>query len=106
MLKSPPKYYNMCRDHCRIDVPILTEQLDASLIILRRRFNWSYRYLFYSDAQVTLSSSYPLSQASQDKLLSAEYNLGDLLLYEAMNNSWWNQPELRQHDFWDEVIHQ
>lgn len=44
-----------------------------------------------------------LSEEAEKKLLSAEVNLGDLLLYESLNKTWWQQAEVRQDDFWEEV---
>lgn len=37
------------------------------------------------------------------RLLTLVYNLGDELLYEAFNQSWWSQEEMESSDLWQEV---
>lgn len=64
---------------------------------------WEYTDLFYSSVELTNSASSNISEEARDKLLSAQANLGEQLLYEAANESWWRQPELQQPDFWQEV---
>jgi len=66
----------------RIDIPILSDQFDASLVILKRRFNWDYTDIFYQSYVVTKSDSQTLSNSSIQTILSAEVNLGDHLLYQ------------------------
>ena len=87
----------------RIDNIILTDQYDASLVILKHRFCWEYTDIFYVRSVVGNSSDVKLSASGTQKLLSAKVNLGDKLLYDTLNNSWWKQPELQQEHFWDEV---
>ena len=88
----------------RIDVPLLSDQFDASLVILRRRFCWSYLDLFYKKYEVTHSASLKLSEKAEEKLLSQRANLGEKLLYDRMNTTWWSSAELKQDDFWEEVL--
>ena len=88
----------------RIDVPLLSDQFDASLVILRRRFCWSYLDLFYKKYEVTHSASLKLSEKAEEKLLSQQANLGEKLLYDRMNTTWWSSAELKQDDFWEEVL--
>ncbi|KAF6033070.1 GAL3ST1 [Bugula neritina] len=87
----------------KIDIPILSDQFDASLVILKRRFNWDYTDIFYQSYVVTKSDSQPLSASSIQTILSAEVNLGDHLLYQAVNKTWWSQPEVGRKEFWEEV---
>lgn len=44
-----------------------------------------------------------LSVESERRLLSPEVNLGELLLYESLNATWWRQKEVNHQDFWSEV---
>ena len=82
---------------------MLNEKFDASLVMLRRRLNWKYTDIFYKKAGKIHSKEVLLSSEGERKLLSREVNLGDMMLYEAMNSSWHSQPEVQQEDFWDEV---
>lgn len=93
----------MCFFYFRIDIPVLNDQFDASLVIMRKRFCWDYTDIFYAKQVVTHSEKTALSAKSKKKLLSAEVNLGESLLYEAIRFRWWSQPELQQKDFWEEV---
>jgi hypothetical protein len=88
----------------RIELFMLTDQFEASLIILKRRFCWDYLDIAYIK-QVVFNSAkkQKLSDKAVTKLLSVERNLGDLILYEAANATWWSQPELKEPDFWPEV---
>lgn len=86
-----------------MDVIFIAEKFDASLITLRRRLNWSYLHIFYHRTMVLHSDRFNISEAAQYKLLSAQVNLGDMLLYEAMVDAWGRQPEVSQTDFWKEV---
>ena len=61
----------------------------------------------YSTNKQTVSHSSGLSISSQAtaKLLSADVNLGEKMLYEKVNETWWKSPELTQQGFWEEVGH-
>ncbi|XP_067950203.1 galactose-3-O-sulfotransferase 2-like [Watersipora subatra] len=89
----------------KIDVVMLNEQYDASLIILRRRFGWSYTDIFYSKYIITNSKVTQLSVNATKKLLSPEVNLGEKILYDRLNETWWSQSELEEDNFWEEVDH-
>lgn len=82
---------------------MLTEQYDASLIVMRRRFGWDYTDIFYSRYMITNSHRVVLSDEAINTLLSPEVNLGEKLLYDALNETWWRQPELLEKEFWEEV---
>ena len=88
---------------CRIDLPLINERFDASLVMMRRRFHWEYRDIFYKRKNQRKIEKKYLSETWRKEFLSLDVNLGDLLLYEAMNSSWYRQPEVQQEDFWDEV---
>ena len=70
--------------------------------MMRRRFNWEYIDIFYKRKNQRENKKH-LSEAWYKKFLSPEINFGDLLLYEAMNSSWYRQPEVQEEDFWEEV---
>ena len=89
--------------YCRIDLLILTEQLDASLIVLRRRYKWNHLDIFYKSQIVAGSRKIKFSEEAEKKLLSSKRNLGDPILYEAANETWWKQDELLESDVWEEV---
>ncbi|KAF6016977.1 hypothetical protein EB796_024720 [Bugula neritina] len=86
----------------RIDLPILNEKFDASLIILKKRFCWEYSDIFYVSQNKGSSSTLSLSEDSIKKVLSKEVNLGDKMLYDAVSKLWWSQPELKETGFWKE----
>ena len=90
---------------CRIDVPVLNDQFDASLVALRRKFCWGYTDIFYKtqNRSKKKKSRVDLSDEATKRLLSSELNLGDLLLYESVNSTWWQQKEVNSEDFWEEV---
>ncbi|XP_067945277.1 uncharacterized protein [Watersipora subatra] len=89
-----------------VDVIILTEVFDASLIILKRRFGWSYRDIIYTKRKVGNPKQAPtISEQNAQILLSPEVNLGEKLLYDKLNETWWKQPELKEDNFWEEVSH-
>ncbi|KAF6027267.1 GAL3ST1 [Bugula neritina] len=71
---------------------------------MKRKFCWDHGDIFYKSMEV-YSKSHHLTPAEEEKLLSPDMNLGDKLLYEAFNNSWWKQPEVKDPDFWEEVKH-
>ena len=81
----------------------MNDQFDASLVLLRRRFCWSYLDIFYQTYVVRNSSQLDLSPEAEARLLSKQENLGEKLLYDKLNATWWNSPELTQDDFWKEV---
>ncbi|XP_067950204.1 galactosylceramide sulfotransferase-like [Watersipora subatra] len=87
----------------QIDVIMIHEQYDASLILFRRRFGWSYTDLFYRRYIITNSGGVELSERARAKLLSPQVNLGDKILYDTLNQTWWSQPEIKEEDFWEEV---
>ena len=86
-----------------MDVIILTDQFDASLLILKKRFHWNYIDIFYANRKVKNSSHLKLSSKSVEKILSPEVNLGDKMFYNSLNNTWWQQKELKEINFWEEV---
>ena len=86
-----------------MDIIILTDQFDASLLILKKRFRWNYIDIFYANKTVSSSSHLTLSSKSVEKILSTEVNLGDKMFYNSLNNTWWQQKELKESDFWEEV---
>lgn len=88
----------------RFDIGLLTDQFDAGLILLKRRFCWSHADIFYKRQEVGVSrGKKTLSDEAKRILLSPEFNLGDQLLYEAFNATWWSRPEVRDPDFLAEV---
>ncbi|XP_067943612.1 galactose-3-O-sulfotransferase 3-like isoform X2 [Watersipora subatra] len=87
------------------DVIMLYDQLDASLVLLKRKFHWTYLDIFYKSYGFTTKSEEELSKKSIERILSEDVNLGDKLLYDSMNRTWWNYPELREQHFWEEVKH-
>ena len=91
--------------YIRIDLPIITDQFDASLVILRRRFCWSYEDILYKKQTVSHSSGLSISSQATAKLLSADVNLGEKMLYEKVYETWWKSLELTQQGFWEEVGH-
>lgn len=82
---------------------MIHEEYDASLIVLRRRFQWTYADIFYRKYVMTYSGKINLSEGAIKKLLSPKRNLGEKLLYDSLNDTWWKQPELQQNNFWEEV---
>ena len=90
---------------CRFDVPGLNDQFDSSLVALRMKFCWGYTDIFYKtqNRSKKKKSRVDLSDEATKRLLSSELNLGDLLLYESVNSTWWQQKEVNSEDFWEEV---
>ena len=83
---------------------MLNDRYDESLIILRRRFCWSYTDIFYHKQVVTRSAIITsISKEMKLKLLTESRNLGDQLLYEKMREKWLKSPEIRQDDFHNKV---
>ena len=83
---------------------MLTEQFDASLLVLRKRLCWSYLDIFFSKKNVQKKTpSQPFTEADALTVIDMKHNYGDKLLYEALNTTWWNQAEVKEHDFWKEV---
>lgn len=88
----------------RFDVVFLTDQFDASLILMKRRFCWQHADILYKSQEVSAKSRvYRVNEKHKKKLLSAEMNLGEQLLYEEFNRTWWQQPMLQNPDFWNEA---
>ena len=87
----------------RVDQPIINERFDESLVMLKRKFCWSYLDIFYQKQEVSNGTKFTLSKQERSLLLSAGKNLGDKLLYDALVSKWWSQPEIKQPDFWAEV---
>ena len=86
----------------RIDVIMLNEQFDASLVILRKRFCWNYTDIFFAKKNVHYSAKKVFTDENAEIL--RRLNHGDQLLYNALNETWYKQPEVQVPDFWDEVI--
>ena len=83
---------------------MLNDKYDESLVILRRRFCWSYTDIFYKKQIITGSAhKSTLTDESRAKLLTERRNLGDQLLYEKMREKWLMSPELTKNDFDGEV---
>ena len=70
--------------------------------MMRKRFNWEYTDIFYKRKNQKKNKKH-LSKTWYKKFLSPEINFGDLLLYKAMNSSWYRQPEVQEDGFWEEV---
>ena len=94
-------FYYFCS---RSDAIFLTDQYDASMVILRRRFCWSHSDIFYAKYPKISSAKQEISEESVARLLSAEVNLGDKMFYDSLNKSWWRQKELKENGFWNEVV--
>ena len=82
---------------------IINEQYDASLLVLQKKFCWSYTDIFHISIAITNSSRAELSREATEKLLSPQVNFGEKLLYDAIIKIWWAQPEVRENGFWKEV---
>ncbi|XP_067940538.1 uncharacterized protein [Watersipora subatra] len=87
------------------DVIMLYDQLDASLVLLKRKFHWAYLDIFYQSYGLNVNSKGELSKKSIERILSKEVNLGDKLFYDSMDRTWWNYPDLKEQHFWEEVKH-
>ncbi|XP_067948788.1 galactose-3-O-sulfotransferase 3-like [Watersipora subatra] len=87
------------------DVIMLYDQFDASLVLMKRKFHWTYLDIFYKSYMFQPKSKKELSKKSIERILSKEVNLGDKLLYDCMNHTWWNYPELKEQHFWEEADH-
>ena len=86
-----------------MDVIILTDQFDASLLILKKKFHWNYSDIFYAKKVVLNSVRRQISPEAAAKILSPEVNLGEQMFYNSLNNTWWQQDEVKKNDFWNEV---
>ena len=83
---------------------MLTDQFDASVVILRRRLCWDYSDVFYKTNIVTGGGKREhMTQGNIDKLLSVKVNYGEKVLYDKFNETWWSQPEVKDPSFWKEV---
>ena len=87
----------------KFNVIFLTDQFDASLVLMKRRFCWQHGDILYNKHEVGRYRQQGMSPGYKKKLLSMEMNLGDQMLYEAFNRTWWSQPEVNTQDFWNEV---
>ena len=85
----------------RVDVIMLKEQFTASLLILRRRFCWSYTDIFFKIGNVKNSAR--LEFEDEDKAKLIEWNYGEFWYYEAMNRTWWSQDEVKSGEIFEEV---
>jgi len=82
----------------------LTDQYDASLLIMMKRFNWDYTDIFCNRYTISGRKKIPeLSKTAKAKLLSLDVNFGEKLLYDAINKTWWEQQEVKDESFWEEV---
>lgn len=89
---------------CRFEIGLLKDQFDAGLVLLKRKFCWDHVDIAYQSKEVGVNrGKVGLSSAARKVLLSPEFNLGDQLLYEAFNASWWSRPEVADPDFLEEV---
>lgn len=80
---------------------MLNEQFMASVLILRRRFCWSYSDMFYQSGNILNSEVLDFSE--EDRLELLKRNHGEVLLYEAMNTTWWAQDEVTSGEIFKEV---
>ncbi|XP_067934152.1 galactose-3-O-sulfotransferase 2-like isoform X2 [Watersipora subatra] len=94
----------------KFHIGFLTDQFDASLIRLRREFCWQHVDIFYKSQEVggrkgkvSPQTLLPLSPEGRAKLVTKEFNLGDQMLYESFNQTWWKSPSVMAEDFWEEV---
>ena len=54
---------------------------------------------------MTHSDSLKLPKKAEKKLLSQQANLGEKFMYDnRINTTWWSSPELKQDEFWEEVL--
>ncbi|KAF6036098.1 GAL3ST1 [Bugula neritina] len=87
----------------RFKLVMFTEYFDESLVLLRRTMNWSMTDIFYSYAnEATKKSGTVLSPDDINKLLNIKHNLGDWMLYQHFNKSFWEKVST-QPEFFDEV---
>ena len=82
---------------------MLLDQFDASLVVLRRRFCWSYTDIFYKRYTTSKNKTANISEENIAKILSPKFNMGEKLFYDSFKERWWKQKELTENDFWDEV---
>lgn len=87
----------------KFNVIFLTDQFDASLVLLKRRFCWTHEDILYNKMEVGRFRRGGLLEGYKKKLVSSEMNLGDQMLYRAFNKTWWEQPDVNSRDFWNEV---
>ncbi|XP_077869913.1 galactose-3-O-sulfotransferase 2-like [Saccoglossus kowalevskii] len=71
-----------------IDLVLITEYLDESLLILKNQLCWSMDDIVYISKGVA-QSKLTITQNTRDKIL--RWNSGDLLLYEHFNRTLWEK---------------
>ncbi|XP_067939520.1 galactose-3-O-sulfotransferase 3-like [Watersipora subatra] len=82
---------------------MITEYFDESLVLLKRLMNWSMADIFYTYAnEAVKKSGTVLTSDEKRKLLDKDHNLGDWLLYQHFNKSFWEKIS-KQEEFHEEV---
>ncbi|XP_072046995.1 galactosylceramide sulfotransferase-like [Amphiura filiformis] len=72
-----------------IDLVLITEYFDESLLLLRKLMCWSFDDILYLKQKVRSSRSQPLSESTKDKIRT--WNEADTSLYEYFNETLWEK---------------
>ncbi|XP_071483106.1 galactosylceramide sulfotransferase-like [Diadema antillarum] len=73
-----------------IDLVMINEYFDESLILLRKLMCWNYTDILYvSNAVRSKSHRYPLTEKTAERIRS--WNAGDIMLYDYFNTTFWKK---------------
>ncbi|XP_071489151.1 galactosylceramide sulfotransferase-like [Diadema antillarum] len=79
-----------------IDLVMINEYYDESLILLRKMMCWDYEDILYiSNGVRSQSHRYPITEETEQRILS--WNAGDIMLYDHFNETFWKKV----HDYGD-----
>ena len=85
-----------------IDVPIITEHFDESLLLLRKKLCWPYRDIMYLPLRV---KEYHTNFKKQDLQRHKNIDPSSYIIYDHFLNKLYGQPEMKSPTFQNEVLH-
>jgi len=68
-----------------------------------KRYHSTHGSSLHRQQVATGSERTSLTKEDEQKILSPNVNLGEKLLYDTFNSTWWRQEEVKTDDFWEEV---
>nr|XP_006813371.1 PREDICTED: galactosylceramide sulfotransferase-like [Saccoglossus kowalevskii] len=85
-----------------MDLVMITEYMDESLVLLKKLMCWTFDDIVYHSCKVRAPGGrVPLSQRTKEVV--ANWNAGDLLLYDSFNKTFWRKIENYDGNFEEDL---
>ncbi|XP_072176991.1 galactosylceramide sulfotransferase-like [Diadema setosum] len=87
-----------------IDLMMINEYYDESLILLRKLMCWEYKEILYiSQAVRSKSHRYPITEETKQRIIS--WNAGEIMLYDHFIKTFWEKVQEYGNSFGQDLAH-